>query len=59
MKNREYRKYTDNTYSEMLKEKGIDNHPKKGYDYSKIRVKNSEDWHKFEFRKRGKSEDSI
>jgi hypothetical protein len=51
--NKEYRKYTDDTYSEMLKDRNLDKPIKKGYDYSKIRVKNSEDWHKFEFRKKG------
>jgi hypothetical protein len=44
----------DNTYERMLKERNLDKPIKKGYDYSKIRVKNSEDWHKFV--KRGNNE---
>jgi len=37
----------DNTYERMLKERGIDIKPEIGIQYSRIRVKNSEDWHKF------------
>ena len=44
----------DNTYERMLKERGIDIKPEVGIQYSRIRVKNSEDWHKFV--KRGKDE---